>query len=139
MTRALRALIVATATLLVATACGSSSGDKAGGGAETVKLTFWTHTHPPMIELNKKLIAEYEAKHPNVKISYEQIPNTEFGTKMLTALSNGSGPDVINMDDVALRGDYIPKGLLAPMDAAAASKAEAGYVPGTLDGAKGAE
>jgi multiple sugar transport system substrate-binding protein len=137
MTRALRAALVATAALLVATACGSSSSDKSAGGAETVKLTFWTHTHPPMIELNKKLISEYEAKHPNVKISYEQIPNTEFGTKMLTALSNGSGPDIINMDDVALRGEYIPKNLLAPMDDAAASKAQAGYVPGTLDGAKG--
>lgn len=137
MTRALRALIVATAALLVATACGSSSSDKGDGDTETVKLTFWTHTHPPMIELNKKLIGEYEAKHPNVKISYEQIPNTEFATKMLTALSNGSGPDIINMDDVALRGEYIPKNLLAPMDAAAASKAESGYVDGTLDGAKG--
>jgi multiple sugar transport system substrate-binding protein len=139
MTRAPRALVLATVALLLVTGCGSSDDDSGGGGSGPVKLTFWTHTHPPMIELNKKLIAEYEAKHPNVKISYEQIPNTEFGTKMLTALSNGSGPDVINMDDVALRGDYIPKGLLAPMDAAAASKAEAGYVPGTLDGAKGAD
>ena len=137
MTRASRALVLATLALLLVTACGSS--DDGGGGSKTVKLTFWTHTHPPMIELNKKLISEYEAKHPNVKIAYEQIPNTEFATKMLTALSNGSGPDVINMDDVALRGDYIPKGLLAPMDPAAAAKAEAGYVPGTLDGAKGAD
>jgi len=137
MTRASRALVLATLALLLVTACGSS--DDSGGGSKTVKLTFWTHTHPPMIELNKKLISEYEAKHPNVKIAYEQIPNTEFATKMLTALSNGSGPDVINMDDVALRGDYIPKGLLAPMDPAAAAKAEAGYVPGTLDGAKGAD
>jgi multiple sugar transport system substrate-binding protein len=137
MPRALRALVLATFALLLATACGSS--DDSGGGSGTVELTFWTHTHPPMIDLNKTLISEYEAKHPNVKISYEQIPNTEFATKMLTALSNGSGPDVINMDDVALRGDYIPKGLLGPMDAAAAAKAEAGYVPGTLDGAKGAD
>jgi multiple sugar transport system substrate-binding protein len=137
MPRALRALVLATFALLLVTACGSS--DDSGGGSGTVKLTFWTHTHPPMIDLNKKLISEYEAKHPNVKIAYEQIPNTEFATKMLTALSNGSGPDVINMDDVALRGDYIPKGLLAPMDPAAAAKAEAGYVPGTLDGAKGGD
>jgi ABC-type glycerol-3-phosphate transport system substrate-binding protein len=95
-----------------------------------------------MIELNKKLIAEYEAKHPNVQIEYEQIPNTEFGTKMLTSLSNGSGPDIINMDDTALRGEYIPKNLVAPIDPKAFGKSsveeiEAGYVPGTLDGAKG--
>src|SRR5690349_17421233 len=80
------------------TAC--SSGSKSGGGK--VHLTFWTHTHPPMIALNKQLIAEYEKANPNVTIDYQQIPNTDFNTKMLTSLSNGSGPDVINMDDVAI-------------------------------------
>jgi multiple sugar transport system substrate-binding protein len=115
------------------TACGSGSS----GSGDKVHLTFWTHTHPPMIALNKKLIAEYEKAHPNVTIDYQQIPNTDFNTKMLTSLSNGSGPDVINMDDVALRGDYIPKRLLAPMDSAAQTAAEGRYLPNTLDGAKG--
>ncbi|MEV4539545.1 extracellular solute-binding protein [Asanoa sp. NPDC049518] len=107
-------------------------------------LTFWTHTHPPMIDLNKKLIAEYESKNPNVKIEYQTIPNTEFNTKMLTSLSTGSGPDIINMDDNALRGEYLPKRLLAELDPKAFGKSsvaevEADYVPGTLDGAKDAE
>lgn len=62
-------------------ACGSS-----GGSGDKVKLTFWTHTHPPMVKLNKQPIAVYEKKHPNVTIDYQTIPNTEFGIKMLTAL-----------------------------------------------------
>jgi ABC-type glycerol-3-phosphate transport system substrate-binding protein len=134
----------ATAALMLAalTACGSDGSSGEDGGDGPVELTYWTHTHPPMIDLNKELIAEYEAKHPEVTIKYEQIPNNEFGTKMLTALSNGSGPDIINMDDSALRGEYIPKDLLAPIDPAAfgkgsAEEIEAGYVAGTLDGAKG--
>jgi multiple sugar transport system substrate-binding protein len=126
MTRAMRPAVAAALMALAAAvlvACGS--GDSGSGGGGTVKLTFWSHTHPPMI-----------------KIDYQQIPNTEFGTKMLTALSNGSGPDVINMDDASLRGDYIPKQLIVPIDPKAFGKAsakdiEAGYVPGTLDGAKG--
>jgi multiple sugar transport system substrate-binding protein len=144
MKRALRpAVAAAMAALLLAAvvACGSDSASSGDANAK-VKLTFWTHTHPPMIELNKKLIKEYESSHPNVQIDYQQIPNTEFATKMLTALSNGSGPDIINMDDSALRGEYIPKQLLAPIDPKAFGKSsaqeiEAGYVPGTLDGAKG--
>jgi multiple sugar transport system substrate-binding protein len=115
------------------TACGSGSN----GSGDKVHLTFWTHTHPPMIALNKKLVSEYEKAHPNVTIDYQQIPNTDFNTKMLTSLSNGSGPDVINMDDVAIRGDYIPKRLLAPMDSAAQTTAEGRYLPNTLGGAKG--
>jgi len=121
-------------------ACG---GDDEGGDGN-VTLTFWTHTHPPMIELNKTLIAEYQSKNPNVKIEYQQVPNTEFATKMLTSLSTGAGPDIINMDDNALRGEYFPKRLLSPVDPAGFGKSsvaevEAEYVPGTLDGAKDAE
>ena len=135
------AAVAAIALLAALTACGSDGDDGSAasggdGGDGPVELTFWTHTHPPMIDLNKELIREYEAKHPNVKIKYEQIPNTEFNTKMLTALSNGSGPDIINMDDSAIRGEYIPKSLLAPIDPAAfgkgsAEEIESGYVPGT--------
>jgi ABC-type glycerol-3-phosphate transport system substrate-binding protein len=142
MVRHHRLAAAAAAALLgtVLAACGSSGDDNAAGGPVTV--TFWTHTHPPMVELNEAIIAEYEAAHPNVRIEYQTVPNTEFGTKMLTALSTGSGPDVINMDDGALRGEYIAKRLVTPVDPAALDKAsaaevEAGYVPGTLDGAKG--
>ena len=132
------AAITLALVALTTAACSSSSG----GGSGKVHLTFWTHTHPPMLALNKALIKEYEAKHPNVVIDYEQIPNTDFNTKMLASLSNGSGPDIINMDDVALRGDYIPKNLLAPLDykamGASSQKAnEDKYLPGTLAGASG--
>src|SRR4051812_9575660 len=134
------AVMAASVLTSALVSCSSSSGSNSGSGK--VHLTFWTHTHPPMIALNKKLVSEYEAKHPNVKIDYQQIPNTDFNTKMLTSLSNGSGPDVINMDDVALRGDYIPKKLVAPLDYKAmglpSQKAiEDKYLPGTLAGASG--
>jgi multiple sugar transport system substrate-binding protein len=146
MKRAVRAALaaaVAVVTIAGVVACGDDD-DSSGGGGGNVELTFWTHTHPPMVELIKELVKEYEAEHPNVSVKYEQIPNTEFATKMLTALSNGSGPDVINMDDVALRGEYIPKELLAPIDPKAfgkgsAAEIEADYVSGTLDGAKDAD
>ncbi|GII66151.1 ABC transporter substrate-binding protein [Sphaerisporangium krabiense] len=144
-----RRLSVIAATLVVGAGMTAACGGGDGGGGDgastgTVKLSFWTHTHPPMIDLNKKLIAEYEKSHPNVKIEYQTIPNTEFGTKMLTSLSTGAGPDIINMDDNALRGEYIPKNLLAPVDPAgfgksSAAEIEGGYVPGTLDGAKDAK
>lgn len=125
------------ATLLAAamlSACGS------GSSGDGVTLTFWTHTHPPMVKLNQTLIAEYERRHPDVKIEYQQIPNDEFDTKMLTALSNGTGPDVVNLDDTTLRGEYLPKQLLAPIDHSALGVGSPDalkerYLPRTLDGA----
>lgn len=130
--------ILATAAL-AATALAGCAGS---GGSGSTTITFWTHTHPPMIEVYEELIAEYEEANPGVTIDYQTIPNNEFGTKMLTSLSNGSGPDIINMDDSALRGDYIPKGLLAPIDpealgASSVGDVEARYVEGTLAGAQG--
>ncbi|MBB4686813.1 ABC transporter substrate-binding protein [Amycolatopsis jiangsuensis] len=128
---AILAALLAAATL---SACG---GDESGGA---VTLKFWTHTHPPMIKLNQTLIAEYERQHPNVRIEYQQVPNDEFDTKMLTSMSNGTGPDVLNLDDTTLRGEYLPKRLLAPIDYGAlgtgsADELKARYLPRTLDGA----
>ena len=131
--------VLAAATLTAGLAACSTGG---GGEAGTTTISFWTHTHPPMIEVYEDLIAQYEEANPNITIDYQTIPNNEFNTKMLTSLSNGSGPDIINMDDSALRGDYIPKGLLAAVDAAALGAGSVDevverYVPGTLAGAQG--
>lgn len=129
---------VAAAFASMLTACGG------GGSGDAVQLDFWTHTHPPMVELNEKLIAEFESENPDIDVAYQTIPNTEFSTKMLTSLSTGAGPDVINMDDAGLRGEYVPKELVAPVDPAAfdagsAEELRERYVPGTLDGATGGD
>lgn len=133
-----RRYVAAAGAVAVALSLTAACGDNGGGGSD--ELTIWTHTHPPMVDEFKKLIADYE-KENDISISYQQIPNTEFGTKMLTALSNGTGPDIINMDDNALRGEYIPKELVAPVDPEAFGKdsveeLERDYVPGTLGGAE---
>lgn len=130
--RILAVAVTATVFAGVLTACSGSSG--------VTTLTFWTHTHPPMVTLTKKLIAEYEKKNPKVKIKYQTIPNDEFNTKMLTAMSNGTGPDVLNMDDSAIRGEYLPKRLLAEIDPSAVGAGseaalKAKYNPGILGGA----
>ncbi|KAA9148644.1 sugar ABC transporter substrate-binding protein [Microbacterium lushaniae] len=137
-----RIIAGAVGAALVGATLASCTASSEPSEGEDVTLTFWTHTHPPMIEVFEELIAEYEDENPNVTIDYQTIPNADFNTKMLTSLSNGSGPDIINMDDAALRGDYIPKGLLAPIDAEALGAADADeviarYIDGTLAGATG--
>jgi ABC-type glycerol-3-phosphate transport system substrate-binding protein len=138
----IRKFAAAAAITAMAVASLVGCAGSGGTGGDHITLSFWTHTHPPMIAVFKDLITKYEAANPNITIDYQQIPNTEFATKMLTSLSNGSGPDLINMDDASLRGDYIPKGLISPIDTAAvgaksASDLESRYVPGTLAGAAG--
>lgn len=108
--------------------------------AQTV-VSFWSHTHPPMVTLNEELIAEFEDQNPDIRIDYEVIPNSQFFEKMIVSLSTGTGPDVINMGNAQLASDYIPRGLVAELDPIAVGyssleELQENYLPSGLKGAE---
>lgn len=110
------------------------------GAQDQTTIKFWTHTHPPMVTQNEAMVASFEEANPDITIEYEVIPNMEFGTKMLTSMGTGTGPDIINMDDNAMRSVYIPRTLVQEVDPVAMGFAsleelQAKYLPGALDGA----
>ena len=45
---------------------------------DKVQIKFWTHTHPPMVDLEQVAIAEFMAANPDIEVQYEIIPNNEF-------------------------------------------------------------
>lgn len=111
------------------------------GAQDVTEVSFWTHTHPPMVELNEDLIAAFVEQNPDIEVAYEIIPNMNFAEKMLTSVSTGTGPDVINMDDNQMRSIYMPNGLVTPVDPVALGFAsmeelEAAYIPGAFQGAE---
>ena len=115
-------------------------GARPSRAQDQVEVKFWTHTHPPMVELNEQLIAQFEAQNPDIKVSYEIIPNVQFGEKMLSSMGTGTGPDVINMDDNQMRSIYVPRGLVQEVDPVALGfgsldDLEAAYNPGAFEGA----
>ncbi|HWV35969.1 MAG TPA: extracellular solute-binding protein [Thermomicrobiales bacterium] len=106
---------------------------------EKTKIKFWTHTHPPMVDLNKQLIKEFMEANPDIEVEYEIIPNNDFATKMLASMGTGTGPDIINMDDAQMRSTYIPKGLVQEVDPAnmgygSLDELKAAYIPTALEG-----
>ena len=107
---------------------------------EKTQIKFWTHTHPPMVDQNKAMIAKFMEANPDIEVSYEIIPNMNFAEKMLASMGTGTGPDVINMDDNQMRATYIPRGLVQAVDPAGLGFAsldelQAAYIPGALEGA----
>lgn len=111
-------------------AAGAQSGQK-------VTISFWTHSHPPMVDQNRKLIAEFEAANPTIHVDYSPIPNSEFFTKMLTAMSTGAGPDVFNMS-ATRTASYLQAHMVAPVAPEAfgfkdQAALEDAWVPGTLN------
>lgn len=113
-----------------------------GGAAANegkVRLVYWTHTHMPLVELNKKLIQEYQKANPNVEIVYEALPSSDYQTKLLVSMATGTGPDVFISPDRNIP-TYVARNMLAPLDLSAFGvksqrELEAMFIPGSLKGA----
>lgn len=109
-----RTLIKATATGAAAFSIGAAPMKSLAQDATTI--TIWTHTHPPMVDQVEAMIATYVDANPDIQVEYEIIPNNNFAERMLTAMSTGTGPDIINMDDAMMRSVYGPNGLVDEVD-----------------------
>lgn len=133
-------LLVALAMMLVLSAgvfaAGQQEAEGSGGAEETgpVKLVFWEHQFPDLVEWSKQAIADYEAENPNVQIDFM----IDYAHKrMLPAMYAGKGPD--------LAGPHGPKviklmmmGYLSPVNLDAFPEfdtyddLEAAYYPNSL-------
>lgn len=94
--------------------CGSPPTDSG------TQIEFWTmQLQPKFTDYFNRLIAEFEAKHPGVKVRWVDVPWTAMQSKILTAVSAGTAPDVVNLNpDFALQlaaknawlnlNDYVP-------------------------------
>lgn len=126
-----------TRLLMVALLCVLLAGTMAS--AKTV-ITYWTHTHPPMVDLNHKLIEEFEKLNPDIEIEYTVIPNNDFFTKALTAMSTGTGPDVINMSSgnsqisVYMESDIVAPVMPEAFGFASQAELEDAWLSGAFDG-----
>ena len=64
-------------------------------------------------ELLDDAIAQYEKEHPNIKI--EEMPVTD-DTKILTSISGGDAPDIIDLGTTANIGAWAEQGALMALD-----------------------
>jgi putative chitobiose transport system substrate-binding protein len=63
------------------------------------QITFWTMSLSPTFDdyLND-VIAQFEAKNPNVKVNWVDVPWGDMETRVLTAAVSNTLPDVINLN-----------------------------------------
>ena len=85
----------------------------------SVTLDVWTHEFAPLqTAMLEKWIPEFGAEHPNVTINLTTIPFAgvvSYDTRLLAALSSGTGPDVWDMGDWNYPM-FKENGFLAPLD-----------------------
>ena len=92
---------------------GAVSGRVSAANQATV--TYWTHVNAPAQAVEKKLIAQFEAKNPTIKVNYVVVDFNSLPTKLTTALAGGSGPDIFNYFR-SFAPALVQRGLIAPVD-----------------------
>jgi multiple sugar transport system substrate-binding protein len=72
------------------------AGEEAAAAGEPVTIDWWTvNSEEYSEEVQKAMVAEFEASHPNIKVNMTVLPESGFSDKMTTALGAGQGaPDV---------------------------------------------
>ncbi len=77
--------------------------------SETKTLNLW-HWDPAQSNAISKIIADYEAEHPDVKVEMSVIDFANYRTKLKTSIPAGTGPDIIVTGSFAAY-EMIPAGL----------------------------
>ena len=86
-------------TAVIASGCGSSS--KGGGQASaSAKQTITVWLRNDETGATGPLAKAFEASHPNITVKESVIPGPTFATKLATAISSGSAPDVVSLNDI---------------------------------------
>lgn len=101
------------------------------------EVTWWDTVRPdsegPTFQ---KLIKEFEAKYPKIKVKYVNVPSDQAQNQFQTAAQAGTGaPDVIR-SEVAWTSQFAELGYLQPLDGTRAIDNESDYLPGPLSSTK---
>lgn len=89
----LGSVLLAAAIMASFTACNSSSSG--GSSGKKVTLTFWNNYTNDSQGIMAGAVKEWNTKHPDIQIVSSTSENNAYKTKIKTAISAGSAPDII--------------------------------------------
>ncbi|WP_399317683.1 ABC transporter substrate-binding protein [Trichocoleus sp. FACHB-69] len=91
-----RLSIFALLGLMLSWVISCSPSPSSSGNPE---IEFWTmQLQPQFTEYFQKLIASFETEHKNVKVLWVDVPWSAMESKILTAVSAKTAPDVVNLN-----------------------------------------
>ncbi|NLJ80255.1 MAG: extracellular solute-binding protein [Firmicutes bacterium] len=105
--------------------------------AQTIELTFWTHTDDNRTMIEERYIEEFEAMYPNIKIKRVANEASKMGDLILTAFSAQNAPDIFNLP-IEQEYAYMVYQRVAPLDYEAigyenAEDLKSDFLEGTFD------
>jgi raffinose/stachyose/melibiose transport system substrate-binding protein len=122
-------LVLIVVLLLSLSACTVPAAAPAGGetGApsaegEVVEILFWDQ-FPEVSDKMDEIVADFNAAHPNIKVTRESYQTEALRDVIRPALTSGTGPDIFYYDlGPGFAGVLARAGLLMPLDDAYADK-----------------
>jgi putative chitobiose transport system substrate-binding protein len=79
--------------------CGSGPANRADTDSGVQTVEFWTmQLQPKFTDYFNALIADFEAANPEIKVAWVDIPWSDMQSKILTSVSAGTAPDVVNLN-----------------------------------------
>ncbi|NJN03359.1 MAG: sugar ABC transporter substrate-binding protein [Leptolyngbyaceae cyanobacterium RM1_1_2] len=121
--------------------CSANPTDQAAGSnaAGKAEVEFWTmQLQPQFTDYFNDLITNFETEHPDITIRWVDVPWADMQRKILTAVSAGTAPDVVNLNpDFA--SQLASKNAWLPLDDRISETDRQKYLPkiwqaSTLDG-----
>jgi ABC-type sugar transport system, periplasmic component len=102
MHRHLRLVAAGVAGLLALTGCAGPSGSStaptvstsSSAAAEPAQITIWHYWDGTNADTFDALVKEYQASHPQVKITTSMVPNADFLTKLRASATSKTLPDI---------------------------------------------
>ncbi|MGJ3252986.1 MAG: ABC transporter substrate-binding protein [Elainellaceae cyanobacterium] len=110
-----------------------SSNREADSSSGSQEIEFWTmQLQPQFTDYFNDLIATFEAENPGVSVRWVDVPWSDMQSKILTAVSAGTAPDVVNLNpdfasQLATRNAWLP------LDEAIAPDIRDDYLPKIWD------
>ncbi|WP_030909029.1 extracellular solute-binding protein [Streptosporangium amethystogenes] len=145
MRRAFSAATIVAALALAVSACGGGDAGTAAPAQSAAsdpskisgEITWWDTVRPdsegPTFQA---LIKDFQAKYPNIKVKYVNVPSDQAQNQFQTAAQAGTGaPDVIR-SEVAWTSQFASLGYLQPLDGSRAVENESDFLAGPLSSTK---
>ncbi len=81
------------------------------------KIEFWTLSmKPKFIPYFQRVVQQFEAAHPGIKVEWVDFPWDILQLKLITAIAAGTPPDLVNLN-VPWAEEYARDDLIVPVDA----------------------
>ncbi|MBD1849263.1 sugar ABC transporter substrate-binding protein [Leptolyngbya sp. FACHB-711] len=83
----------------VVSSCSPSPSRSPQAGSGTAEVEFWTmQLQPQFTDYFNQLIAQFEQSNPGTKVRWVDVPWADMQSKILTAVSANTAPDVVNLN-----------------------------------------